>query len=338
VYADWLTEMGDIRGELIAWEHQLAVATLPSSERLALRRRADALVAAHREEWLEGLAPPPEVQLEWHHGFIVGVRMRWTREAFALLGEIVVRPVGWLLARLDLCGDRIGLFGVRELAAAGCLRSLTQLYLAGADVGAEGAHALAEGCSSLARLDLRDNALGDDGLRVLASAEPLGSLAQLYLERNQIGVDGALALAGGSLRSLARLDLSRNSVGDGGVSALAAGSSLGSLTSLYLGGNGIGPVGAQALAEGGLRSLTHLYLDGNGLGDEGVRALAAGSGLRSLRQLDLGGTGVTDEGARALAASDGLRSLQRLRLWRNDVSYDAARALGESLRGCRVDV
>ena len=65
VYGDWLLEQGDLRGELIAIEHRLAVSVggeLPAAEAAALRSRAHTLSREHEQEWLEGLAFPEVVE------------------------------------------------------------------------------------------------------------------------------------------------------------------------------------------------------------------------------------------------------------------------------------
>jgi uncharacterized protein (TIGR02996 family) len=71
VYADWLLQQGDPRGELIA----LQLAPSPSRES---RRRAEALLAAHGKRWLGALAPlvwwSGERGVVWERGFPVELR------------------------------------------------------------------------------------------------------------------------------------------------------------------------------------------------------------------------------------------------------------------------
>ena len=54
VYADHLRDQGDTRCEAIELEYRLSAALCPE-ERGELRRQVEAMVAAHREEWLEGV-------------------------------------------------------------------------------------------------------------------------------------------------------------------------------------------------------------------------------------------------------------------------------------------
>jgi uncharacterized protein (TIGR02996 family) len=57
VYADWLIERGDPRGELIAVQLALEDESRPEPERQALREREAALLAAHMDRWFGPLAP-----------------------------------------------------------------------------------------------------------------------------------------------------------------------------------------------------------------------------------------------------------------------------------------
>ena len=197
VYADWLLEQGDVRGQLIAWEHQLATGALSADERTALRRGAQALEEAQREAWLAGWTPPATCELRWRYGFLIGVRLWWrpNTDPLAALGELVAHPAASLLCELKLSSRPLRADGARALAAGNL--------------------------SSLTALDLVRNKLGRDGASVLAAAESLGSLAELVLEDNRIGDDGARALAASDrLRPLTTLDLRGNDIGDDSARAL----------------------------------------------------------------------------------------------------------------------
>ena len=106
--------------------------------------------------------------------------------------------------------------------------------------------------SSLMRLSLNNNQIGDLGAQALAGALPQNSsLTVLDLGSNQIGDLGVQALAGALPQnsSLTGLDLDVNQIGDLGAQALAGAlPQNSSLTRLYLINNQIGNLGAQALA------------------------------------------------------------------------------------------
>ena len=62
VYADWLTERGDLRGELI-------VLQLLAEPTLQQRQRIDELLARHRDRWVGGAATDAW-KLDWQRGFV----------------------------------------------------------------------------------------------------------------------------------------------------------------------------------------------------------------------------------------------------------------------------
>lgn len=75
VYADWLSDRGDPRGELA--QIQLRLARDPKNK--TLRKAEKQLLAAHREALLGKLAEAaPMLDLEWHAGFITKARIAST--------------------------------------------------------------------------------------------------------------------------------------------------------------------------------------------------------------------------------------------------------------------
>jgi uncharacterized protein (TIGR02996 family) len=91
VYADWLTETGDVRGQLVSWAHELATSALSAEARVALQQQSAALAEEHEEQWLSGWARPAGARLHWRHGF-VGVWLRWDDETVANLEALVAHP------------------------------------------------------------------------------------------------------------------------------------------------------------------------------------------------------------------------------------------------------
>jgi uncharacterized protein (TIGR02996 family) len=174
VYADWLTEQGDARGELVMLEHRLATNALPADEQRALRRRADAVVAAHQGAWLAGLAQPAWITLAWRHGFVVEAKLKRS-DALDALDALAAHPTARLLGSLELVRLGLGDEEARALAAAESLSGVTRLDLEGNHIGALGAQALAasETLRNLVWLSLRVNPIGDEGLAALAASESL---------------------------------------------------------------------------------------------------------------------------------------------------------------------
>lgn len=234
--------------------------------------------------------------------------------------EELVRKVQSLdgLTSLILAGANVGNDGAKAIANS--LTGLTSLVLVGARVGDDGAEAIATSLTRLTSLSLVGNGIGVAGAKAIATA--LKSLTSLNLAANEIGPEGAVAIAA-SLAGLTSLDLTGNQVGDEGAIAIAV--SLRRLTSLYLHANKIGLDGARAIASS-LARLTSLDLGRNNIGDEGAMSFAA---LTRLTILDLMGNEIGDEGATGIAALTGLTSLD---LWSNGIGPKGAKAIA-SLRG-----
>jgi uncharacterized protein (TIGR02996 family) len=73
IYADWLEEQGNPRGQFIRIQCALAGRELEERQRRELERQEQELLAAHQQEWLGSLCSP---RLRWrfHRGFIVAMQ------------------------------------------------------------------------------------------------------------------------------------------------------------------------------------------------------------------------------------------------------------------------
>src|SRR5436309_12537299 len=78
MYADWLAERGDVRGEFIHLQLRLARTPPDDPDRDALLARCDALLAAGRPVWLAALAPlgVAEEEVVFRRGFVDEVKLR----------------------------------------------------------------------------------------------------------------------------------------------------------------------------------------------------------------------------------------------------------------------
>ncbi len=222
VYADWLTERGDPRGEFI---------TLQLGKRTAAQRaRADALLAKHKKAWVgrfgghkveygfieKTWTKANPTKWEFVRGFVDWCSMKaadLARNAPALLeaeplrrAHVTDRDVEALIAVDEIRGlreldfRRVRLKGeLATLVDAPCFAKLEVLGLEMCGLGIKGMTVLAAAdparFPSLFALELGDNALGDAGLTLLAAAPILGQLRWLDLSRNKIGDAGARALA-----------------------------------------------------------------------------------------------------------------------------------------------
>lgn len=208
VFADWLEEQGDPRGEFIRL--QIERLGIPSSERRAgLSRREDELLKLHGEAWRAEL---PAIK-----GVTWGVFRR---------GDVETIEVD--------TAERFLRYAPRIFAAAPIVNVwFTRLDTAGAELLAQSEH--------LRRLTLLKNAgaaVGDDGVKAIANSPHAGNLQQLFVNQNNISDDGVRSLAQSrQLRKLWRLFLNENRIGDAGARALADSKRLSQLREVYLAGN-----------------------------------------------------------------------------------------------------
>lgn len=360
MYADWLLESGDARGQLIGLRRRVEVERLCAAERMQLLDRLNVLWDAHQPDWLRGLALPRSTRLRWRHGFLVGVSFFWPGggviEGLRALAE---HPVGRLLSEIEIerlpPGElpeallealaaapprslSLGFYSldvaaVEQLADSGATGRLSVLKLDGLDP--RGLDALLwRGRAVLSRvteLDLSHSALGPEGAAILAGVRPgiLPSLQTLRLRRTGIEAVGARLLGGaGALAGLTELDLSDNLLGEEGARDVAEAPALQHLRVLSLYGNDIGDEGLASLSRSGaLGSLRVLDVGFNGVGPVGSAALARWPQARELTELRLHDNRLGDSGIEPLATSGVLRGLQRLRLSDNYLSCDGAEAL-----------
>jgi uncharacterized protein (TIGR02996 family) len=135
VYADWLIEQGDVRGELMAV--QLAIEEATEEDAIHLSRREKEIFADHRRHLLGPLESCPNIRLTWRFGWIEDVELElYARERQSLEGEILVElisdlltlPASRLLRGLS-CKDAHPAAVAQALDAFGPPRSLHRLTL-----------------------------------------------------------------------------------------------------------------------------------------------------------------------------------------------------------------
>jgi uncharacterized protein (TIGR02996 family) len=338
VYADWLEERGDVRGEFIRVQCRLARMDEEDAEYAPLFFREQELLERHRDHLVGDLAPVfdypmaptnPDSIYSFRRGFIERVCLPMTmfvEHADTLFARAPIRSLAlgrgdWPIPSFDQSLESIHRYmeDTRRLSDAD-----RQALVAVAN------------CRQLTRirsLNMHTVILRGEDMRVLVSSPFLIGLTELCLTGTVSGDEEMAILAGSPILQRLTSLLLGTDLGLAGLRSVVESDHLGPLTSLYLWGNGnIGPAGAAILAAAprlaGLRSLN---LNATDLGDEGATALAASPHLRKLTELYLKGNQIGPAGMRALAASPVLTHVSHLDLWNNPIGPDGARALADSL-------
>jgi hypothetical protein len=194
--------------------------------------------------------------------------------------------------------------------------TVTGLWLKRNPIGDAGAAAIARALrtnTSVRTLDLFNTGVTEAGLAQLAEALAARTrpIERLYLGGNGLGPSAAPVLAELVRCGVTELFLSVNHLGDRGLTDLV--SAIETPIGLGAGGNGLTPVGVEALAArldlfhrlDLARPPSERVLGGssNVVGDRGAAALAAALPDTRLRWLDLRHTGITGRGAKALLAA-----------------------------------
>lgn len=209
-------------------------------------------------------------------------------------------------------------------------------------------HELAGALASLGQLrelHLSSLQLGDERMQEIAEMFSLGTfphLQRLYLAHNSLGAAGATALAKALpfLPRLRVLNLPENAIRSAGTEALAGALISGAtplLEQLVLAGNGIGTIGARAIATAlkQLPRLQDLHLARNALGSQGAVAISRALKLDhapALEWLSLTENAIGDMGLQALSASVArMPRLEWLDLELNGITDIGASALGQAL-------
>lgn len=234
------------------------------------------------------------------------------REAMAALGRCTsLKNVRKLSIQTNVLDDD----GAVALARAPWLSSVSELLLMEhPDLRSAGAAAIFRRLSTLDRLYVQRCALGEAGMRALASV----AIRSIYLDGCSTEASGArLLFESPALARTEELKIAGRTIGDA-IGALGRSSYVGALRKLELPGCGLSAEGVAAFAGGrAFPSLTELDLSHNLLGDDAALSLASSASFPALTKLDLGDNEIGERGAAALGATTGLRALTHLGLREN---------------------
>ena len=338
IFADWLTDHGDPRGEFIQVQCRLAAMTEDDPEYEDLMDRQGELLVQSRAEWLRPIA---ELARESHclfrRGFAEDVRT--SPAAFLKHGSGLVQqpPLRWL--RTSLGPEPLD----KDLAANTLWHHVRGLTL-GVPLMANANLALLLGSRHLDRLRgllVSPISLDEQALEALLRAGHLGRMEELDMASSYGGSPSVLAelLAPGRLPLLHRLDL--HGPRSGSISSdILVNARLSRLTDLLLRGNWLRGddvirllttpdlAGLRRLTLKGMQlsagylkrladvsdplSLTRLGVSASHADDEDVDALAHCRALSNLHHLDISGTWVTPGGIGELLGSTELASLREI--------------------------
>jgi uncharacterized protein (TIGR02996 family) len=299
VYADWLEERGDPRGEFIRLQFALRDPDLDPRVRHQMTVREQELLTVHETEWLGELAPLKAL-CTFRRGFpdelTIGAGPFLERAGRLVRGS-TVRAV-----TLQKVGDLLP-----TLTRSAALEGLT-------------------------RLSFPDGVLADADIEHLAACRFLTTLTELDLVANRIGISGARRLAASpNFPNLRALTLDHNPIEDLGLDALAASPNFPALTSLAVRSCDLHASGVKCLTTAPLFGRLHaLALDANALGNPGLQMLARARPSAALTVLSLSRTTSNSLGLRPLAASSVVAGLQHFDLRHNQITDGGAQSLVDS--------
>lgn len=347
VYADYLSEQGDPRGELISIQCRLEEAAktgckpdakLVRMQNIILRD----LAASWEGPWKlkQGVLSLQQEVDSWYgdtetmkctlrRGFITGVeshqnifksQIDWLVDNAPLLNSLAIKKLRKTLPVKEL---------VSLISRLPALRSYTMGFWEDEQIAAINSVARHPCFDGLQHLSLQGPFRVDD---VTAHTTPLGkseglrSLETLDLYDWRMQADALKELQDAKFRPHSLL-LNRNEIGPEGAQILATDPTWENLKTLALYRNGIEPKGVAAIAtSNNFLGLESLDLRSNRIGEAGAHALGDAKSLGNLKHLVLVGNTLTP-GAIAGLCGPGLKSLQDLNLQNTRLTDKAINAM-----------
>lgn len=240
VFADWLEDQGDPRGEFIRVQCELASPSEDSHRRDALDQRQEQLRRQHQAEWLEPLAGLFSNQT-FHRGMVEQIEIDaeiFVHNADRILSQLPIRFLrlynarGWISRCLQtglstqLLGFAIEeckptLVDMQAIAAASwpCLQTLSLTKCQLTDALFEPLAAI--NAPDLLAVELSQNRLRNSTAQLICQTPTFSQLQSLDLLANEIRQTGARAMADcDSFSKLELLDLRGNPLSPRGALAL----------------------------------------------------------------------------------------------------------------------
>jgi len=262
-------------------------------------------------------------------------------------------PVGTITpdGRLDLCKQKLGVAGIRLVAAALKNNRVIKHLLLGTNAfGNAGAAAVAELIAvnnTIETVYLGCNYIDHTGCKTICGAlQENTSVKSVWFKRNPIGAESMPAVIELLKRNkrIRTLDLVNTGAGEGLYTLLEYLAENDTVERLYLSGNFLTAASMKYVSNmlGSNKHLRSLYVSVNNIGDEGVAELAPGLiHNTSLEELSVASCGITGKGMEllftALNANNNIKSLDLgyapstkvLGGKANELSHEAAKLLVE---------
>jgi uncharacterized protein (TIGR02996 family) len=346
VYADALQTDGDLRGELIAVQCELARLGCEDSERLfldwvgdaladdkalddgriaKLRQREGALLKKHGRAWAAAFVPSglPAQSARFWRGFVEHVGWDAQARSAGSLDAVMKRtPITSLMPT--------GAAKAKDLAAFLGLPALDRIQsIYNGSVCEAGLVPFAAAKLSGLRRLLLNHAGGAHELAELAGAAFLPRLSGLVLSSFSLAVPEITALFS-KTKKLEELQLIDTRLGAAGVAALAELPSVERLRVLGVRHGRLGPSEATPLLRNTKLAtrLEALDLRTNKLGGADTKVI--GAGFPALRVLDLGNNPLDKDAIAKLVGGSGLRKLRVLALEKSSITDDMLGVLSKS--------
>ena len=306
IYADYLEESGDPRGEFIRVQCQLNNMTEDGEGYLELYRRQHQLLKENSESWIAGFGKLPISKPVFERGFVVGVTMTAKQ----------------LARRVNEVADKISLLNHISI------KSATKEW---------------ETLSSV-RLPSKIKSIALSQCKVYTDAEMqwkhfldsnfFENVTRLDLHRVDFSPQAKLAIAqSGLIGKVEHLDYSNQGLHDY-LDEFLSNFKATKLLSLSLDSNRLSSVDVGKIANcESLTNLQKLSVSHNALGGKGVAFLANSLVLKNLKVLSIKHNRTTDAGLKELADPQNLPSLEVLEIWDPGVSDDV---IAEVCKRCRV--
>lgn len=301
VYADWLEENGDPRGEFIRIQCQYSSLPPGSPERMELKKKSNALLREHGDNWFSRMAKAPFSGAKFHRGFVSEVQTT--------------------AKRLMEKGDKIFEFAplinfVRITKAWDCLVELGE-------------------CEHLQKLTAVGFAekrhFHEESWKQLLDSPNLINLTEIHLQNRGIGLINLFESS--LLRQLRFINFRLGGLSEPLLRAFVSVNPLSNLRKVSIAGNKLFSEAANQLANStSFPALEDLDLSSNRVGNKGLNYLLESDGLSNLKVLRIANTHVTTKGIDALLKDHNLKSLEAVRTYGNNLTPKTIERLSERYR------